>query len=358
MLAHWFLFLIAVLAVVGATAWFRSAFLRYRVVRNMTTNDPGVRTLSQTTVLHQVHTGVVYVVIAGAALASLFTDDVRAWYLIGAISVPALFSLWAAQFSKRDARLSEERVRVEQRALEMLAQNDSAPQRWAERLAPAELIDTPGYDIAVVHEAVAGVMSGDLVDVFRLPSGRVGCVVGDVSGHDVEASITALQTKFLLRSYLRRYRDPGQALEELNRQVSDYERPEEFVSLFVMIFDEEAEVMRYASAGHPAAWMLHDRELSALPATGPILMMNPEATFQSREIPIVKGDLVVCTSDGIAEARDGSNFFGEDRVAGMIRKMESATAEQASRSLVNAAQEFVAGPLQDDVTVLAVRRAD
>lgn len=358
MLAHWFLYVLLALAGTGVALWSRSAFLRYRVLKNMDETNVGVRTLTATAVAHHLHAAALYGVIGAAAIVSLFTDRATAWYVLGVAVVPAMFSVWTARFSKRDARLSEERIRVERRAIEMLAQTDSAPKRWAERLAPAELIDTPGFEIAIVHEAVTGVMSGDLVDVFRLPSGRLGCVVGDVSGHDVEASITALQTKFLLRSYLRRFRDPGQALEELNRQVSDYERPEEFVSLCVMIFDDEAGTVRYASAGHPAAWFCHERELTAMPATGPLLMMDAKATFLSREFPFDSGDMVVCTSDGIAEARSGDQFFGEDRVAGTIRRLENAPLSQVSRGLVNAAQEFAAGSLKDDVTVLAIRRTD
>ena len=57
-----------------------------------------------------------------------------------------------------------------------------------------------------------------------------GGVIGDVSGHGIEPSITAFQAKYLLRVYLRQYRDPAQALEELNAQMSTMGRPEEFIS--------------------------------------------------------------------------------------------------------------------------------
>ena len=160
--------------------------------------------------------------------------------------------------------MAEQRLHLEQRAQETLSQADSAPGLWAARLAPSVLPETPGYEIGTAHQAGEGLMSGDLLDVFHLPSGRLCCVVGDVSGHDVEASITALQTKFLLRSYLRRFRDPGQALEELNRQLVEYERPEEFVSLCVMVFDDEAGTVRYASAGHPTSWLCEERDVRPL----------------------------------------------------------------------------------------------
>ena len=45
------------------------------------------------------------------------------------------------------------------------------------------------------------------------------------------SSITAFQAKYLLRVFLRQFRDPAQALEELNAQMSSIERAEEFISV-------------------------------------------------------------------------------------------------------------------------------
>jgi len=355
-IARWFLVAVAAVAVVGAVSWLRAAYLRYRTVRKIDPAAADLRLLSGGAIAHDVHTAGLYLAVALPVGLVALTRDPEAWYFVGAVVLPVVVSLWLSRYVRRDARLTEQRMRVEQRALEMLAQTDTAPARWAERLAPAEMPATPGYEIGTVHEAVSGVMSGDLVDVFHLPSGRLCCVVGDVSGHDVEASITALQTKFLLRSYLRRFRDPGQALEELNRQVSDYERPEEFVSLCVLIFDAEAGTVRYASAGHPPAWLCHEREVSALKATGPVLMMDPDAKFLSRERPFADGDLVVALSDGVAESRSGNQFFGDERIAAVVRRFDGAPAQEVCQELVHAAQEFASAPISDDITVLAVRR--
>ena len=68
---------------------------------------------------------------------------------------------------------------------------------------------------------------------------------------------------------MRQFRDPAQALEELNHQMVSVERTEEFISLVVIVFDTEAETLRYASAGHPAAFLWHEREVRPLRSTGP-----------------------------------------------------------------------------------------
>ena len=104
-------------------------------------------------------------------------------------------------------------------------------------------------------------------------------VIGDVAGHGIEPSITAFQVKYLLRTFLRTYRDPAQALEELNKVLSTSGRPEDLVSVCVVVFDTEAGTLRHASAGHPAAWLWQDSEMRALRSTGPLLTLDPAAVY-------------------------------------------------------------------------------
>ncbi len=358
MVPTWFLLASSGVAVLGAALWFRAATFRIRFLRRIdrTSTDPEVRLLASGALSRDLHATVLYVGVAGVLLAAAISKSSDSWYLFAFLLLPVGSTVVLSRYARRDARLAERRLHLEQRAHETLMQADLAPRMWAARLAPPVLPDTPGYEIGTAHQAGAGVMSGDLLDVFYLPSGRLCCVVGDVSGHDVEASITALQTKFLLRSYLRRYRDPGQALEELNRQLVDYERPEEFVSLCVMIFDDDAGTVRYASAGHPPAWLCEQRNVRPLRATGPVLMLDRESTYLSREEQVSSGDVLLMLTDGLTEARDGHEFFGEERIAGILRRHHDDAPQVLCKSLLDGAAEFAANALADDVTIMAIRR--
>ena len=171
----------------------------------------------------------------------------------------------------------------------MLSQEELAPRRWAARLAPEDLPDFPGFEVGRVYQAGIGLMAGDFYDVFRVAPTRVAAVIGDVTGHGIEPSITAFQAKYLLRVFLRQYRDPAQALEELNAQMSAMGRAEEFISLCVVVFDTEAGTLRYASAGHPAAWLWHDREVRRCGPPARCCMLDPSAGYHSREIPLDDG---------------------------------------------------------------------
>jgi serine phosphatase RsbU (regulator of sigma subunit) len=176
-----------------------------------------------------------------------------------------------------------------------------------------------------------------------------------VSGHGIEPSITAFQAKHLLRVFLLQFRDPAQALEELNAQLTSA-RPEEFISMAVVVFDTEAGTLRYASAGHPPAFLWHDDEVRPLSATGPLIALMPDAEFTSREVALESGDVVLMYTDGLAEARTGEHLFGEDRVANHLRRDPRAHVDVLCKALMEAAEDFADGPLNDDTAILAIRR--
>ena len=277
--------------------------------------------------------------------------------LFAFVLVPVLITLVYGRDFVREARLAEERSLLERRAEEVLAQEQLAPRRWAERLAPIDLPEMDGFEVGRVYQPGTGLMAGDFYDVFRVADTRVAAVIGDVTGHGIEPSITAFQAKYLLRVFLRQYRDPAQALEELNAQMATHARPEEFVSLLVAVFDTEAGTLRYASAGHPAAWLWHDREVQPLRATGPLLLLDPAAAYFTREIPLELGDLLLLYTDGLAEARAGEQMFGEERVAQHLRRDPGVSPDVLCKTLIEAARDFARTPLSDDVAILAIRRA-
>jgi phosphoserine phosphatase RsbU/P len=182
-------------------------------------------------------------------------------------------------------------------------------------------------------------------------------VIGDVTGRGIEASITAFQAKYLLRVFLKQYRDPAQALEELNTQMAAPERMEEFISLVVVVFDIDAGTLRFASAGHPAAWLWHDREVRPLRSTGPLLMLDPGGQYHSREIPLNTGDLLLLYTDGLAEVRNGEQMFGEERIANSLRRDPNVEAGVLCKNLLEAARDFASETMGDDVAILAIRRS-
>src|SRR3954451_23687572 len=349
---------VALASIVAAVVWGRSArYLRKLQLRVESEfgRDSESAVLERAQFRKELHTTVLYLTVAVASLVVSFSDEAAAIYAL--IFVPiALSALWGRDFI-REARLFEDRAVLERRAEEVLSQEELAPRRWAERLAPDDLPDFAGFEVGRVYQPGTGLMAGDFYDVFRVATSRVAAVIGDVTGHGIDPSITAFQAKYLLRVFLRQYRDPAQALEELNVQMSAQARPEEFISLLVTVFDTDAGTLRFASAGHPAGWLWHDREVQPLRATGPLLLLDPDASYISREITLESGDLLLTYTDGLAEARDGEAMFGEERIASFLRRDPGVDPDVLCKTLIEAARDFASSPINDDIAILAIRRS-
>ena len=76
-----------------------------------------------------------------------------------------------------EARLVEERSFLERRAEEVLEQQESAPLRWAARLAPEDLPVIEGFEVGRVYEPGAGAMAGDFYDLYPTGPSRLTCLV-------------------------------------------------------------------------------------------------------------------------------------------------------------------------------------
>jgi sigma-B regulation protein RsbU (phosphoserine phosphatase) len=352
----------AVFCAVAAALWGRAAARLSRAARRIQAETRSSSTGGEASGLARVafdkdfHATILYAVLAvGLAVASLSNS---AWYQIPllAVGIPVVITIRFAPRFLSEARLAENRAMLERRAEEVLAQEQLAPRRWADRLAPEDLPSIEGFEMGRVYEPGTGMMAGDFYDVFALPGNRVAAVIGDVAGHGIDPSITAFQVKYLLRTFIRQYRDPAQALEELNKALSISSKPEDLVSVCVVILDPTAGTVRHASAGHPAVWLWQDSEIHAMRSTGPLLTLDPNGTYFSRERQLLVGDIILMYTDGLAEARSGSQIFGEDRIAGALRRDPGQDTTIMCKDLLEAARDFASEPLTDDVAILAIRR--
>jgi hypothetical protein len=356
------LLVVAAGCLAAAYVWVRSAVRLDRAARRVaaeaTATGSGLEAarLVRSAFRKSVHTALLYAILAGGIAVSSISEEYWFDLPLALLLVPVAISLRSARSIFAEAPLAEGLATAERRAAEVLKQEQSAPLAWAARLAPTDLPTIEGFDVGRVYEPGTGAMAGDFFDLYQTAPSRLAAVIGDVAGHGIEPSITAFQVKYLLRIFLRQYRDPAQAIEELNVVLSQYGRPEELVSLCAVVFDLAAATLRFASAGHPAAWLWHDGEVRPLRATGPVLTLDPHGTYTSREVPLEPGDLLLMYTDGLAEARQGEQLFGEERIGAMLRRDPGEDVTTLCKALLESARDFANAPLSDDVAILAIRR--
>ncbi|HET6875875.1 MAG TPA: hypothetical protein VFH70_13900, partial [Acidimicrobiales bacterium] len=172
----------AVFCAIAAALWGRAAARLSRAARRIQAETRSSSTGGEASGLARVafdkdfHATILYAVLAvGLAVASLSNS---AWYQIPllAVGIPVVITIRFAPRFLSEARLAENRAMLERRAEEVLAQEQLAPRRWADRLAPEDLPHIEGFEMGRVYEPGTGMMAGDFYDVFALPGNRVAAV--------------------------------------------------------------------------------------------------------------------------------------------------------------------------------------
>jgi serine phosphatase RsbU (regulator of sigma subunit) len=232
-------------------------------------------------------------------------------------------------------------------------------QQIQEHLFPKRPPGLAGFDIAGASFP-AEFASGDYYDYIPLPEKCYAIVVGDVSGHGIGPALLMASTRAFLRSMSRTSGDVSEMLARANHFLLEDTQPDQYVTLFLGRLDPHARQFSYASAGHPAAYILDaSGEVKArLGSTAPPLGVVPDAKFSAgTSLTLEPGDLAILLTDGALEATapDGTRF-GEARVLEVVRASRSEPASQIISRLHRAILDFRRQEaLPDDVTAIVLK---
>jgi len=225
-----------------------------------------------------------------------------------------------------------------------------------EKLTPSVIPEVEGLDIGHKFLPARGV-GGDYYDFIKSAPDRLGVIVGDVSGSDVEAAEYTTMGKYVLRTYAREYESPAEVLARTNVIVCEDSRTEMFISLFYGVLDLGRRKLRYASAGceQPLLYKAKTKSILALGAEGMLLGIKPNAVYNEQEIAIEPGDILLVHTDGLPEASVGSARFGSEAVRSVLAKSADKSGQTVVDHLYEALMEFGHGRATDDVAMVAIK---
>jgi PAS domain S-box-containing protein len=222
-------------------------------------------------------------------------------------------------------------------------------------LLPKSLPELEGHQIAVYYQPAREV-GGDFYDFLRLPDGRLGLIVGDVSGKGVPAAIVMAITRTLVRAAYH-LGSPGEILEQVNDNLFPDIPPNMFVTCLAALLDSRTGRLQYANAGHDPPYVRHASGVSKLRATGMPLGLMPGMSYEQKEITLQPGESILLYSDGLVEAHSPQReMFGFPRMQGHV----SAHPEGATLidSLLAELERFTGEDWEqeDDITLLTLQR--
>ncbi|HXY42314.1 MAG TPA: fused response regulator/phosphatase [Vicinamibacteria bacterium] len=222
----------------------------------------------------------------------------------------------------------------------------------------ASRVQGTGLDVHALLEPAQQV-GGDLYEVLRLADDRVMVALGDVSGKGIPAALFMGVTMTLLRSLARQTPSPEAIVRRINDELLNQNPRGMYVTLQCLVIDTARRQVACASAGHHAAVLLSPAKppRPVFGSTGRVVGLLPDNPVSAEALQVQPGETLVLFTDGVSEAFDAAQeMFGEERLLAHLAEHPGRTAEQTTRSVLEAVRRHAAGAKQsDDITVLSVR---
>ena len=216
-----------------------------------------------------------------------------------------------------------------------------------------------GIETSVLYKPASSTadVGGDFYDVFAIGAHECAIVVGDVSGKGLDAARLTSLMHDGLRAYSLETAEPDKILYKLNRLVCQLTPPEQFATLFFGVLNLESGLLRYSTAGHPAPAVIRSSGAEFLPGSrSPLMGAFANARFDCLDAQLAPGERLVLFTDGVTEARRGTELLGETRLLKLLVKMTRTPVNGLPQRLLDGVLAFSGGSLRDDTVILVVAR--
>ena len=223
-------------------------------------------------------------------------------------------------------------------------------------LTPPKLPERPGLTFAASFLPASHRVSGDFYIAAEGPENSTVMVVGDVVGKGPQAARRAAFVRTTFATTARFSDDPCRLLEWANVALTERAGyTADFVTAACVTFRPETRRLRWAFAGHPPPLWLGDGDELSTKGMGAPLGIDKTIGCSEGTEDLHEGDGVLMYTDGLVEARRDGDLFGVTRAGTVLREMAGQPADAVVARLRDAATEYSAGELQDDLCLLAVR---
>jgi serine phosphatase RsbU (regulator of sigma subunit)/anti-sigma regulatory factor (Ser/Thr protein kinase) len=268
--------------------------------------------------------------------------------LLDNLASQAAPALRVAQLVKeQEAELiSRERLETEMRLARHIQQN----------FLPHSTPEMTGWQLGAFYRSASEV-GGDFYDFIELSDGRMAIVIGDVTDHGVPAALMMASTRSVIRSVASNVLSPGKVLEQVNDLLCPDMPPKMFVTCLYAVLEPGTGHLVYANAGHNLPYRRQVDCVDELKARGMPLGLLPGSPYEEKEVTIARGEIVLFSSDGIAEAHspDGE-MFGCPRIITLVEKRQG---DEDMRDVVLEALDRFTGTdweQEDDITMVTLER--
>lgn len=213
----------------------------------------------------------------------------------------------------------------------------------------------------------SGRVGGDLVGCFEISDHRIAIYSVDVSGHGVASAMMTARLSGLLsggspdqnlalchgKNGARDAWPPETVAARLNRLMIDQLKVEQYFTMAYAEIDLVSGKVVLVQAGHPHPMIMRGSgAVECLGDGGLPIGLIPNASYQSFEATLSRGDRLVLLSDGVTECPDpGGIELAEEGLKKMLRNNQNLGSAALLEALISDLALFHGGPdFPDDVS--------
>jgi PAS domain S-box-containing protein len=211
----------------------------------------------------------------------------------------------------------------------------------------------------------AEAVSGDFFAVSALSDEEAGVLICDVTGHGIRAALVTAMIRALAEELKPCAHDPGFFLRKLNSDLFNILKTTGspmLTTAFYFVADWRSGILRFANAGHPRPLLVRRpaNTVTALANTighsQPALGLFDDPPYQTSEIRIEPGDLVMLFTDGLYEVQGANEeLYSQERLIMDLKPLIARPTNQIFDELLATVRNFsVSHEFEDDVSLVGM----
>jgi serine phosphatase RsbU (regulator of sigma subunit) len=246
-----------------------------------------------------------------------------------------------------------DRVAAENRA--MYREERSISQTLQHALLPDKMPKLEGLRVSAMYvPAASGIeVGGDWYDVVAVDERRAVLIIGDVSGHGLEAAITMAMLRHAALAYVAQDCAPASVLAKLAEFVQGTTRGY-FATVLCALIEAEAHRLTLASAGHMPPLLLddgHSRFIDLRPGVAIGAGKQRSWDYRQATTTVAPRATLIAFTDGLVERRS------EVLDVGLARLKDLASGQELplDELLAKLTRELNSDEHEDDTAIVGVQ---
>jgi sigma-B regulation protein RsbU (phosphoserine phosphatase) len=227
-------------------------------------------------------------------------------------------------------------------------------------LLPPAACNLPGIELICYNKPTLEI-GGDFYSYHKFEDHRFALAMGDVSGNGIPAALLMVACLSLFDLTFSQDLTPSERLVRLDQELMPYTEPNRQNCAFCYLELNQRQ-LQIVNAGGIPPYIRHANGYVEWPRASGFPLgygLGVQSGFESIQLTLTHGDLIVLVSDGIVESTNQDNImFGFERLEQTIASGPGESAQGMLDYIIAAVDQYVeTAELHDDCTILVMRLA-